>query len=52
MGAIEPALQALEAARSASQPTNGLSAYDFYLRAWHHALSYDKGRIGAERNNV
>jgi hypothetical protein len=45
VGAIEPALQALETARSASRPTNGLTAYDFYLRAQHHALSYDKGRI-------
>ena len=44
-GAIEPALQALETARSASRPTNDLTAYDLYLRAWHHALSYDKGRI-------
>src|SRR5215470_10940506 len=44
-GAIEPALQALETARSANRPTNDLTAYDLYLRAWHHALSYDKGRI-------
>jgi adenylate cyclase len=44
-GAIEPALQAVETARSASRPTNDLTAYDLYLRAWHHALSYDKGRI-------
>jgi tetratricopeptide (TPR) repeat protein len=44
-GAIEPALQALETARSASRPTNDLTAYDLYLRAWHHALSYDKARI-------
>src|SRR5262249_32205229 len=45
-GAIEPALRAVETARSASRPTNDLSAYDLYLRAWHHALSYDKGSIG------
>src|SRR5438045_2715554 len=44
-GAIEPALQAVETARSASRPTNDLTAYDLYLRAWHNALSYDKGRI-------
>jgi TolB-like protein/class 3 adenylate cyclase len=44
-GAIEPALQAVETARSVSRPTNDLTAYDLYLRAWHNALSYDKGRI-------
>jgi TolB-like protein/Tfp pilus assembly protein PilF len=44
-GAIEPALQAVETARSASRPTNDLTAYDLYLRAWHNVLSYDKGRI-------
>src|SRR6201993_214013 len=43
--AIEPALQAVETARSASRPTNDLTAYDLYLRAWHNVLSYDKGRI-------
>jgi len=31
-GVIEPALQAAETARSASRPTNDLTAYDFYLR--------------------
>ena len=31
-GVIEPALQAAETARSASRPTNDLSAYDLYLR--------------------
>jgi TolB-like protein len=44
-GAIEPALQAVETARSASRPTDDLAAYDLYLRAWHNALSYGKGRI-------
>jgi TolB-like protein/class 3 adenylate cyclase len=44
-GAIEPALQVVETARSASRPTNDLTAYDLYLRAWHNALSYDRGRI-------
>ena len=32
-GIIEPALQAAETARSASRPTNDLTAYDLYLRA-------------------
>jgi hypothetical protein len=32
--------------RAIGEPTkNDLTAYDLYLRAWHHALSYDKGRI-------
>ena len=33
-GVIEPALQAAETARSADRPTNDLSAYDLYLRAY------------------
>jgi adenylate cyclase len=33
-GVIEPALQAAEAARSAGRPTNDLTAYDLYLRAY------------------
>jgi TolB-like protein len=33
-GVIEPALQAAESARSANRPTNDLSAYDAYLRAY------------------
>jgi TolB-like protein/class 3 adenylate cyclase len=33
-GIIEPALQAAEAARSASRPTDDLTAYDLYLRAY------------------
>src|SRR5439155_23930143 len=32
-GVIEPALQAAEIARSASRPTNDLTAYDLFLRA-------------------
>ena len=32
-GAIEPALQAAETARSASRPNSDLTAYDLYLRA-------------------
>jgi TolB-like protein/predicted Zn-dependent protease len=33
-GVIEPALQAAEAARSAGRPTDDLTAYDLYLRAY------------------
>jgi adenylate cyclase len=33
-GVIEPALQAAEAARTASRPTNDLTAYNLYLRAF------------------
>jgi TolB-like protein len=33
-GVIEPALQAAETARSATRPTNDLTAYDLYLRAY------------------
>jgi tetratricopeptide (TPR) repeat protein len=33
-GIIEPALQAAETARSAARPTNDLTAYDLYLRAY------------------
>jgi adenylate cyclase len=33
-GIIEPALQAAETARSAGRPTNDLTAYDLYLRAY------------------
>ena len=38
-GVIEPALQAAETARSADRPTNDLTAYDLYLRAYAMALS-------------
>jgi adenylate cyclase len=38
-GVIEPALQAAEAARSAARPTNDLTAYDLYLRAYAMVLS-------------
>jgi TolB-like protein len=38
-GVIEPALQAAEAVRSASRPTNDLTAYDLYLRAYAILLS-------------
>ncbi len=33
-GVIEPTLQAAETARSADRPTNDLTAYDLYLRAY------------------
>ncbi|MBV8578953.1 MAG: adenylate/guanylate cyclase domain-containing protein, partial [Acetobacteraceae bacterium] len=33
-GIIEPALQSAETARSANRPTNDLTAYDLYLRAY------------------
>jgi TolB-like protein len=33
-GVIEPALQAAEIVRSANRPTNDLTAYDLYLRAY------------------
>src|SRR5208282_765257 len=33
-GVIEPALQAAETVRSAARPTNDLTAYDLYLRAY------------------
>jgi TolB-like protein len=44
-GVIEPALQAAEAARSASRPTAQLTAYDLYLRALALSLSYEKGQV-------
>jgi adenylate cyclase len=38
-GVIEPALQAAETARSVNRPTNDLTAYDLYLRAYAIAIS-------------
>jgi TolB-like protein/DNA-binding winged helix-turn-helix (wHTH) protein len=38
-GVIEPALQSAETARSTSRPTNDLTAYDLYLRAYAIILS-------------
>jgi adenylate cyclase len=38
-GVIEPALQAAETARSATRPTDDLTAYDLYLRAYAMSLS-------------
>jgi TolB-like protein len=44
-GVIEPTLQAAEAARSRSRPTTDLTAYDLFLRALAHSLSYERGRL-------
>jgi adenylate cyclase len=38
-GVIEPTLQAAETSRSAGRPTNDLTAYDLYLRAYAMFLS-------------
>jgi hypothetical protein len=38
-GVIEPALQAAETARSVARPTDDLTAYDLYLRAYAIVLS-------------
>ena len=38
-GVIEPALQVAETARSANRPTNDLTAYDLYLRAYAMFMS-------------
>ena len=42
---IEPALQAAESARSASRPTNDLTAYDLYLRALAVYFPISKDRL-------
>jgi adenylate cyclase len=44
-GVIEPTLQAAETRRSADRPTNDLTAYDLYLRAIEHSLSYEKNQV-------
>jgi TolB-like protein len=41
-GVIEPALQAAETARSAGRPTDDLTAYDLYLRAYSMLFSSAK----------
>jgi hypothetical protein len=41
-GIVEPTLQLAETARSASRSTTELTAYDLYLRALAHSLSYEK----------
>jgi len=40
-GVIEPELQAAETTRSVGRPTNDLTAYDLYLRAYAMVLSSD-----------
>src|SRR5438874_4639251 len=44
-GVIEPALQAAEIRRSYERPTSDLKAYDLYLQALPHWVSWEKGRI-------
>jgi TolB-like protein len=41
-GVIEPTLQAAETARTASRPTDDLTAYDLYLRAYAMVLASTK----------
>src|SRR5437870_705789 len=45
-GVIEPALQAAETVRSAGRPTNDLTAYDLYLRAF--AMYFSSARQSPE----
>jgi TolB-like protein/class 3 adenylate cyclase len=45
-GVIEPALRAAETARSAGRPTNDLTAYDLYLRAY--AMVWSSARQSPE----
>jgi TolB-like protein/class 3 adenylate cyclase len=45
-GVIEPALRAAETARSAGRPTNNLTAYDLYLRAY--AMVWSSARQSSE----
>ena len=44
-GVIEPTLQAAETARSHSRPTTDLTAYDLFLRALAHSLSYERDQL-------
>jgi TolB-like protein len=44
-GVIEPTLQAAEISRSAERPTTDFTAYDLYLRALPHGLSYERDRV-------
>ena len=44
-GIIEPTLQSAETARSERRPTAQLTAYDLYLRALAHSLSYEKDQF-------
>jgi adenylate cyclase len=45
-GAIEPTLQAAETTRSSGRPTNDLTAYDLYLRAY--AMFWSSARLTPE----
>jgi adenylate cyclase len=40
-GVIEPTLQVAEIGRAANRPTNDLTAYDLYLRAWAVSEAWD-----------
>ena len=56
-GVIEPAPQAAETARSANRPTNDLTAYDLYLRAYEMyfasaQLIPDALRLLSKRSNA
>jgi TolB-like protein/class 3 adenylate cyclase len=44
-GVIEPTLQAAEIRRTADRQVSDLAAYDLYLRALPHGLSYEKDRV-------
>jgi tetratricopeptide (TPR) repeat protein len=44
-GVIEPTLQAAETARSHGRPTTDLTAYDLFLRALAHSLSYERDSL-------
>ena len=44
-GVLEPTLQAAEIRRSSERPTSDLTAYDLYLRALPHWISWEKDRI-------
>jgi adenylate cyclase len=44
-GVIEPTLQAAETARSRSRPITDLTAYDLFLRALAHSLSYERDQL-------
>jgi TolB-like protein/class 3 adenylate cyclase len=44
-GVIEPTLQVAEIRISAGRPTNDLTAYDLYLRAFSHTSTWEKGEI-------
>jgi adenylate cyclase len=47
-GIIEPTLEAAEIRRSKARPTNDLTAYDLYLRAFPHLRSWQKeGMVSA-----